>query len=139
MANVDLNKDACEEYVYPALRYLEKHQRTPLRVNDWRGGGYFIDDQQWGPLACTFDDTIALDECKKMYGPAYANQDPKPYFNVNFMADVFNADHLVIDDQLNIGNLPHDAKVICRCGYIIMGEWKRYRKKFWPNLPTKIS
>ena len=138
MANVDLNKDACEQFICPAIKYLEQLQRTPLRVQDWRGGGWFVDKQEWGPVACYFDDTMAIDELKQKYGMNY--KDKEPYcFQVQFAEWVFNANHLVIDDQQHINDLPHEAKVICRCGYIIYGEWIRWRKKFWPDLPLKIN
>lgn len=124
------------DFIKEAIKHMETQLRAPLRINDWRGGNYDADEDRYGGMGVYFDDTLALDEVNKSAGKLERGD---ASFKVEFAEWVFNADHLVIDDQLHIGDLPHEYKVVCRCGYCIHGEWMRWRKKYWPDLPTKIN
>lgn len=114
-------KDAIN-FIKEALKHMETQLRAPLRVNDWRGGNYDGHEDRYGGMGVYFDDTLALDEVNKSAGKLERGD---ASFKVEFAEWVFNADHLVIDDQLHIGDLPQEPKVVCRCGYIIYGEWMR--------------
>lgn len=126
------------EFVKKAIKLLETNQRLPVRISTYVGGDKTSDDD-YSRLTLSCEDTIALDELKRLYGMDYVDKEPKSTFTVFYISDIFNAEHLTMDDKLGISNMPHEQKVICRCGYILYGEWKYYRKKFWPNLPMKIK
>jgi len=130
--------DNAIEFVKKAVKLLVDNQKFPLRIVDWRGGGGGA--SAYGGLGVQFQDTICVDNLNQQYGSDW----PKDVkfaadFEVKFMGDVFNAEHLVIDDKLEINDIPHEAKVICRCGYIIHGEWIRWRKKEGWTLPLKLN
>ena len=131
--------DNAIKYVEKAVKLLVDQQRFPLRIVDFRGGGKIAEDEYNG-MQVQLQDTICVDSLNQQYGSNWpADVKTAPHFMVHLMADVFNADHLVIDDKLEINDLPHNAKVICRCGYIVCGEWKRWRKKERWSVPDRLA